>query len=167
MDGTRVGEALASEETPHHIIHRLCELDLAVSDLQQPPQQKGVGFRLKLPTLMQGKHEVCCSSLLAHPCTKQTCFLLAIFSLDYCAACKLQTAQGGLQNDVTMQIRAFVKNKEGMAQQELNQSPLPFVESASQPGTASAHALAPAQMLKFSSGPCMCSMYTPAPGVKQ
>ncbi|CAL5227666.1 g10673 [Coccomyxa viridis] len=88
VDGTRVGEALASEETPHHIIHRLCELDLAVSDLQQPPQQKGVGFRMKLPSLMQGKHE----------------------------------------------IRAFVKNKEGMAQQELNQSPLPFVESASQPG---------------------------------
>ncbi len=58
VDGTRVGDALASEETPHHIIHRLCELDLAVSDLQQPPQQKGVGFRLKLPNLMQGKHEV-------------------------------------------------------------------------------------------------------------
>ena len=30
-----------------------------------------------------------------------------------------------------------MKNKEGLAQQELNQSPLPFVESASQPGTAS------------------------------
>ena len=44
-----------------------------------------------------------------------------------------------------MQIRAFVKNKEGMAQQELNQSPLPFVESASQPGTPLLHALAPAQ----------------------
>ena len=58
VDGTRVGEAQAAEETPHHIIHRLCELDLAVSDLQQPPQQKGVGFRLKLPNLMQGKHEV-------------------------------------------------------------------------------------------------------------
>ena len=58
MDGVRVGEAQASEETPHHIIHRLCELDLAVSDLQQPPQQQGVGFRLRLPTLMQGKHEV-------------------------------------------------------------------------------------------------------------
>ena len=58
VDGVRVGEAQASEETPHHIIHRLCELDLAVSDLQQPPQQQGVGFRLRLPTLMQGKHEV-------------------------------------------------------------------------------------------------------------
>ena len=45
-----------------------------------------------------------------------------------------------------MQIRAFVKNKEGMAQQELNQSPLPFVESASQPGTPLTHALAPAQV---------------------
>ena len=66
MDGTRVGEAQAAEETPHHIIHRLCELDLAVSDLQQPPQQKGVGFRLKLPNLMQGKHEVSLSLLV--PC---------------------------------------------------------------------------------------------------
>ena len=37
---------------------------------------------------------------------------------------------------LSLQIRAFVKNKEGLAQQELNQSPLPFVESASQPGTA-------------------------------
>ena len=45
---------------------------------------------------------------------------------------------------MAMQVRAFVKNKEGMAQQELNQSPLPFVESASQPGRASAHGLAPA-----------------------
>lgn len=58
VDGVRVGQALALEETPHHIIHRLCELDLAVSDLEQPPQQKGVGFRLKLPSLMEGKHEV-------------------------------------------------------------------------------------------------------------
>ena len=67
MDGTRVGEAQAAEETPHHIIHRLCELDLAVSDLQQPPQQKGVGFRLKLPNLMQGKHEVSLSPLVPLP----------------------------------------------------------------------------------------------------
>ena len=37
---------------------------------------------------------------------------------------------------LSLQIRAFVKNKEGLAQQELNQSPLPFVESASQPGAA-------------------------------
>ena len=36
---------------------------------------------------------------------------------------------------LTLQIRAFVKNKEGLAQQELNQSPLPFMESASQPGS--------------------------------
>ena len=67
VDGTRVGEAQAAEETPHHIIHRLCELDLAVSDLQQPPQQKGVGFRLKLPNLMQGKHEVSLSLLVPLP----------------------------------------------------------------------------------------------------
>ena len=70
VDGTRVGEALASEETPHHIIHRLCELDLAVSDLQQPPQQKGVGFRLKLPNLMQGKHEVRRIPPHTHPRTR-------------------------------------------------------------------------------------------------
>ena len=82
VDGTRVGEALASEETPHHIIHRLCELDLAVSDLQQPPQQKGVGFRLKLPTLMQGKHEVCRSPCL--PPSKQTSSFLP-YSLDTCS----------------------------------------------------------------------------------
>lgn len=35
---------------------------------------------------------------------------------------------------VKWQVRAFVKNKEGLAKQELNQSPLPFVESAAQPG---------------------------------
>lgn len=33
-----------------------------------------------------------------------------------------------------MQIRAFVKNLEGTAKQELNQSPLPFIESRSEPG---------------------------------
>ena len=32
------------------------------------------------------------------------------------------------------QVRAFVKNKEGLAKQELNQSPLPFIESAAQTG---------------------------------
>jgi hypothetical protein len=32
------------------------------------------------------------------------------------------------------QVRAFVKNAEGTGKQELNQSPLPFVESAAQPG---------------------------------
>ncbi len=93
VDGTRVGEALASEETPHHIIHRLCELDLAVSDLQQPPQQKGVGFRLKLPNLMQGKHEVCFGSLPAHPCTSALLFAHAAWIIVYC---KLQTTQGSL-----------------------------------------------------------------------
>ena len=66
IDGVRVGEALALEETPHHIIHRLCELDLAVSELEQPPRQKGVGFRLKLPTLTEGKHEVWHCSLCVH-----------------------------------------------------------------------------------------------------
>ncbi|KAK9842558.1 hypothetical protein WJX81_006050 [Elliptochloris bilobata] len=88
VDGVRVGVAPASGETPHHIIHRLCELDLARSELEQPPQQVGVGFRLRLPDLQQGRHEV----------------------------------------------RAFVRNVEGTGKQELNQSPLPFIESASQPG---------------------------------
>lgn len=79
MDGTRVGDALASEETPHHIIHRLCELDLAVSDLQQPPQQMGVGFRLKLPNLMQGKHEVPLCPLFAWPSNgSMLCFHAAV-----------------------------------------------------------------------------------------
>ena len=57
VDGVRVGVAPASGETPHHIIHRLCELDLARSELEQPPQQVGVGFRLRLPDLRQGRHE--------------------------------------------------------------------------------------------------------------
>ena len=83
VDGTRVGEAMASEETPHHIIHRLCELDLAVSDLQQPPQQKGVGFRLKLPSLMQGKHEVRCS-----PCSPSS-LQMSSFSPRFLDTCSL------------------------------------------------------------------------------
>ena len=33
-----------------------------------------------------------------------------------------------------LQIRAFVRNLEGTAKQELNQSPLPFIESKSEPG---------------------------------
>ena len=33
-----------------------------------------------------------------------------------------------------LQVRAFVRNVEGTGKQELNQSPLPFIESASQPG---------------------------------
>lgn len=34
------------------------------------------------------------------------------------------------------QVRAFVKNVEGTAKQELNQSPLVFVESRAEPGQA-------------------------------
>lgn len=67
------------EETPHHIIHRLCELDLAVSELEQPPRQKGVGFRLKLPTLAEGKHEVCqCSPRAPVAVSDQTSKILGL-----------------------------------------------------------------------------------------
>ena len=60
VDGVTVGEVTAALETPHHIIHRLCELDLHLgSDLEQPVQQQGVGFRLKLPQLKPGEHQVC------------------------------------------------------------------------------------------------------------
>jgi len=85
----KVGEAVASKETPHHIVHRLCELDMHIAgDMEQPALQEGVGFELRLPELTQGKHE----------------------------------------------IRAFVKNLQGTAKQELNQSPLPFIESREEPG---------------------------------
>ena len=64
MDGVMVGEAVASGDTPHHIIHRMCELDMHISsDLEQPGQFKGVGFRLRLPDLQQGRHEVMYFSL--------------------------------------------------------------------------------------------------------
>lgn len=150
IDGVRVGEALASEETPHHIIHRLCELDLAVSELEQPAQQKGVGFRLRLPTLFQGKHEVRLRQVEANPlCSgvdavwtdtaKSTSCLLHLQQLP-CIHSALLRYQHALRESspsvlLAMQVRAFVKNKDGLAKQELNQSPLPFVESAAQPGT--------------------------------
>ncbi len=60
VDGKKVGEAPAVGATPHHIIHRLCEIDLTLGErAQQPPQpqQMGVGFHLKLPMLNAGKHE--------------------------------------------------------------------------------------------------------------
>lgn len=59
VDTMKVGETQASQETPHHIVHRLCELDMHIaSDMEQPPLQQGVGFRLKLPELPEGRHEV-------------------------------------------------------------------------------------------------------------
>jgi hypothetical protein len=59
VDGFKVGEVAAAGETPHHIIHRLCELDMGQrSEMEQPPQQLGVGFRIRLPDLQQGRHEV-------------------------------------------------------------------------------------------------------------
>lgn len=59
VDGTLMGEVKAGNETPHHIVHRLCEVDLRiVGDLEQPPPQQGVGFKLKLPALPEGRHEV-------------------------------------------------------------------------------------------------------------
>ena len=60
VDGVRVGEAAASGDTPHHIIHRLCEIDMDMAGDMQQPAQQGVGFTLKLPELQQGRHEVCC-----------------------------------------------------------------------------------------------------------
>ncbi len=58
VDGVRVGEAAASGDTPHHIIHRLCEIDMDMAGDMQQPAQQGVGFTLKLPELQQGRHEV-------------------------------------------------------------------------------------------------------------
>lgn len=60
VDGIRVGTVSATSDTPHHIIHRLCEIDMDMAaNLQQPgQQQQGVGFTLKLPELQHGRHEV-------------------------------------------------------------------------------------------------------------
>ena len=59
VDGVKVGEAVASGETPHHIVHRLCELDMHISgEMESPSLQRGVGFSLSLPELPEGKHEV-------------------------------------------------------------------------------------------------------------
>lgn len=50
---------LASVATPHHIVHRLCELDMHIGgDMGRTGLQQGVGFEFKLPELPQGKHEV-------------------------------------------------------------------------------------------------------------
>ena len=65
VDGVRVGEASASGDTPHHIIHRLCEIDMDMAgDMQQNTASQGVGFKLKLPELQHGRHEVCAQGLL-------------------------------------------------------------------------------------------------------
>ncbi|KAK9807182.1 hypothetical protein WJX73_004899 [Symbiochloris irregularis] len=89
VDGVSVGEVTATAKTPHHIIHRLCELDLQMgSEMEQPVQQQGVGFQLALPNLNPGRHEV----------------------------------------------RAFAVLENGKSMQELNQSPLPFIETDAEPG---------------------------------
>ena len=59
VDGVQIGEAAADRETPHHIVHRLCESDAALSSAtQQAAQQLGVGFRVPLPSLSPGSHQV-------------------------------------------------------------------------------------------------------------
>ena len=59
MDNIRVGEATASLATPHHIVHRLCELDMHIAgDMDQTGLQQGVGFEFKLPEISQGRHQV-------------------------------------------------------------------------------------------------------------
>lgn len=64
VDGVKVGEASASGDTPHHIIHRLCEIDMDMAGNMQNTASQGVGFKLKLPELEHGRHEVC---LRCHP----------------------------------------------------------------------------------------------------
>ena len=59
VDGFLVGEVAAKGDTPHHIIHRLCDLDMNLeNEMEQPTPQQGVGFALKLPELRSGRHEV-------------------------------------------------------------------------------------------------------------
>lgn len=59
VDGFLVGEVAAKGDTPHHIIHRLCDLDMNLeNEMEQPTPQQGVGFALKLPELHSGRHEV-------------------------------------------------------------------------------------------------------------
>ena len=59
VDGVLVGEVPAKGDTPHHIIHRLCDLDMHLeNEMQQPTPQQGVGFTLNLPELHSGRHEV-------------------------------------------------------------------------------------------------------------
>lgn len=116
VDGVRVGEVLAREETPHEIVHRLCGRD---ADAAAAAAKKGasggsdsgsssasssstngngndvvvgVGFSFALPPLPQGRHE----------------------------------------------LRAFLGDPLRRGKQELSQSPLPFVESAAQPAAAAA-----------------------------
>ena len=63
VDNVRVGEATSSMATPHHIVHRLCELDMHIAgDVGQTGLQQGVGFEFKLPELPQGKHQVLSAS---------------------------------------------------------------------------------------------------------
>ncbi len=59
VDGFLVGEVAAKGDTPHHIIHRLCDLDMHLeNEMEQPTPQQGVGFTLNLPELRSGRHEV-------------------------------------------------------------------------------------------------------------
>ena len=72
VDGVRVGEVSAGEETPHEIVHRLCgrDADAASSaaakkgggsdsgSVSSSPAVPGVGFSFALPPLPQGRHEL-------------------------------------------------------------------------------------------------------------
>lgn len=59
VDNIKVGEVVAEEATPHHVVHRLCQLDTRFNAGQDQAAEAGVGFKLQLPELKEGKHEVC------------------------------------------------------------------------------------------------------------
>ena len=54
VDGVSVGETSTGEQSPHLLIHRLCE---GSSDSDASSGQ-ALGFRMELPPLHQGLHEV-------------------------------------------------------------------------------------------------------------
>lgn len=54
MDGKKIAELPASGGVTHHIIRRLCGLEVEVD---QADEAIGVGFELRLPELTEGKHE--------------------------------------------------------------------------------------------------------------
>jgi hypothetical protein len=115
VDGVKVGETSGGEQTPHLMINRLCEGETSDSDGSVSTR---LGFRQQLPPLPPGRHQVGHAVQCAHD----------PHALEYGGLPLGCCVHPALQFPI-IQVRAFVRRPGDTAKQELNQSPLQFIES--------------------------------------
>ena len=125
VDGVRVGEVLAGEETPHEIVHRLCGRDADAA------AKKKLGGPIGGASGASDSGSSSLSSASSASSSSSNSNNNNIIGVGF--SFTLPPLPQGRH-----ELRAFLGDPHRCGKQELSQSPLPFVESAAQPAAAAA-----------------------------